>query len=68
MQVAGAVSFHPSCLDVQPQGVGLITKIDSPHANVERAKLFLKNAGIKETLCCSSITGAGLEEIRQLIQ
>lgn len=44
--------------------VGVITKIDAPGADQEKAKLRLRQAGIKEPFfCVSAYAGTGLAEL-----
>lgn len=47
--------------------IGVISKIDLPEVNVERARLFLWNAGVREILLTSSNTGEGLNSLRQML-
>jgi len=48
---------------------GIITKIDSPIANIARAKEYLKLCGEKgEYFCVSSVTREGIEEVKKLIE
>lgn len=44
--------------------LGIVTKIDLPEANVERARLFLRNAGVRDILAVSAVQGTGLAELR----
>lgn len=44
--------------------VGVITKIDLPEADLERARRFLKNAGVKDIFCVSVTQGTGMEALR----
>ena len=48
--------------------IGIVTKIDSPHANVERAREWLKLAGCKTIFNVSSKTGEGLWEILEYLR
>ncbi len=48
--------------------IGIVSKIDHPEANIERAQLFLQNAGVKEFYLTSSISGEGLDNLRQMLQ
>jgi len=48
--------------------LGLVTKIDHPEADVERAKRFLKSLGISgPILTVSAVSGEGLEELKKAI-
>lgn len=48
--------------------IGIVTKIDSPHANVERAREWLKLAGCKTIFNVSSKTGEGIWEILEYLR
>lgn len=48
--------------------IGVISKVDAPEANVERARLFLQNAGAREIILTSSKTGEGLDTLREMLQ
>ncbi|MFY9472561.1 MAG: EutP/PduV family microcompartment system protein, partial [Tepidanaerobacteraceae bacterium] len=48
---------------------GIITKIDSPLANIERARKNLKLCGVNgDYFLVSSVTKEGIEEIKELIE
>ncbi|WP_419176649.1 EutP/PduV family microcompartment system protein [Desulfosediminicola sp.] len=47
--------------------VGIISKIDDPAANRERAIAFLRNAGVKEFYATGIISGDGLDELRRAL-
>ncbi len=47
--------------------VGVITKIDLPEADLERARRFLKNAGVKDIFCVSVTQGTGMKELAAAI-
>ena len=48
--------------------VGVVTKIDAPGADQEKAKIRLLQAGIKEPFfCVSAHTGAGLAELTEYL-
>lgn len=49
------------------QLIGIITKCDADHANIRRARLFLNNAGVKDILVTSSVTGQGIVTLQQLL-
>lgn len=44
--------------------LGVITMIDRPEANLERAERFLRHAGVTEIFPVSIVTGEGLPELR----
>ena len=44
--------------------LGVISKIDAPDANLERARKFLLNTGVREILSVSAKQGWGLDELR----
>lgn len=44
--------------------LGVISKIDAPDANLERARKFLLNTGVREILSVSAKQGTGLDELR----
>lgn len=48
--------------------VGVVTKVDVDGGNVERAERFLKNAGAREIIRSSSITGVGLDILKEMLQ
>lgn len=48
--------------------IGVITGADLPGANLERARRFLKNAGVKEMFCVDAAGGAGMEELRMAVE
>jgi ethanolamine utilization protein EutP len=46
--------------------IGVVTKIDAPAADAERAAAALRQSGVTgEIFCVSSITGSGLSSLRQ---
>lgn len=48
--------------------IGVVTKIDHPQAEVERAKSFLKSLGLSGPVAAvSAFTGEGIEEIREIL-
>lgn len=49
------------------QVIGIISKSDSADANLQRAQLFLENAGVKDIIVTSSMTGDGLETLGRLL-
>ena len=48
--------------------IGVITKSDAPGADPDRARRFLRNAGVKEILALSLNEGTGLEELRAALE
>ncbi len=44
--------------------IGVVTKIDLPDANIPRAEKFLRNAGVREIMKVSLVTGEGLDALR----
>ncbi|HEY3364331.1 MAG TPA: EutP/PduV family microcompartment system protein [Symbiobacteriaceae bacterium] len=50
------------------KSVGIITKIDDPRADVERSRRFLQAIALTgPIIAVSSVTGAGLSELRDLL-
>jgi ethanolamine utilization protein EutP len=48
--------------------IGVVTKVDHPTANVERASRFLKGLGLSGPVTnVSAITGEGLDELKKVI-
>lgn len=47
--------------------IGIITKVDSPRANVPMARLWLENAGVHKIFEVDSVTGTGIEELREYL-
>ena len=43
--------------------VGIVTQIDHPDANIERAERWLRLAGCKKIFFISSVTGEGIDEL-----
>lgn len=43
--------------------VGIVTQIDHPEANIERAERWLRLAGCKKVFFISSVTGEGIDEL-----
>ncbi len=58
-------SLYPPCCTATCNRpvIGIITKIDSPDANVERAERWLRLAGCKKIFTVSAYTGAGIWQI-----
>lgn len=63
------ITFPPGFAAMFPRAVvGVVTKIDVPGADREKAKLRLLQAGIKEPFfCVSAYTGAGLAELTEYL-
>ena len=56
--------FPPCCTClVNREVIGLVTGIDKPRANVERATRWLKLAGCKRVFALSSYTREGIDEL-----
>lgn len=49
------------------QVIGVITKIDLPSSRPDLAERFLRNAGAREFVRVSAVSGAGLEELKALL-
>ena len=47
--------------------IGIVTGIDRPRANPERAENWLKLAGCKKIFKISAVTGEGMEELKTFI-
>ncbi|WP_320007255.1 EutP/PduV family microcompartment system protein [Maridesulfovibrio sp.] len=47
--------------------IGLVSKVDDPNSDPVLAERFLKQAGAKEIIRTSSVTGEGIEEILEVI-
>lgn len=58
-------SLYPPCITcmVNREVVGIVTKIDEPKANVERAEKWLRLTGCKTIFKVNSKTGEGVAEI-----
>jgi ethanolamine utilization protein EutP len=48
--------------------IGAISKVDAADVNVERARRFLQNAGVREIVLTSSKTGEGLDTLIDMLQ
>ncbi|MCA9960951.1 MAG: hypothetical protein KC443_18050 [Anaerolineales bacterium] len=61
--------FPPNYFLIFPQHtIGVITKLDRPHADIEHAKLLLRRAGVTgEIFCVSALTGLGISELRDYL-
>ncbi|WP_236891738.1 EutP/PduV family microcompartment system protein [Desulfoluna limicola] len=47
--------------------IGIVTKVDVPGCNVERAERFLANAGVKEIIRSSSKANIGLDILQDML-
>ncbi|MDD6155260.1 MAG: EutP/PduV family microcompartment system protein [Eubacteriales bacterium] len=47
--------------------IGVITKIHSPGAHVSQAEEWLHNAGVSKIFLVDSVTGEGVDELRQYL-
>lgn len=47
--------------------VGIVTKVDVPGCNAERAERFLVNAGVKEIIRSSSKMNIGLDMLQEML-
>ncbi|WP_247648325.1 EutP/PduV family microcompartment system protein [Pseudodesulfovibrio sp. zrk46] len=47
--------------------VGVISKMDAPNANAERAELFLRNAGARTIVPTSAKDGTGIDVLRDML-
>jgi ethanolamine utilization protein EutP len=48
--------------------VGIVTEIDMPRANIQRAENWLKLAGCKKIFKVSAVTGEGIEELKAFLK
>lgn len=48
--------------------IGVVSKIDSPDADVERARRFLEEAGICEVILASATCNVGLERLKAYLK
>ena len=58
-------SLYPPCVTASAnrEVIGIVTQIDRPDANVERAERWLKLAGCKKIFFVNSKTGEGIPQI-----
>lgn len=47
--------------------IGVVTKMDLPGAETERARRFLEQAGVKDIFCVSVTQGTGMDALRYVI-
>ena len=62
-------SLYPpnvTCM-VNREVIGIVTQIDQPNANPERAERWLRLCGCKTIFKISSVTGEGIDELRTYI-
>lgn len=50
------------------QIIGIVTKIDHENADIERATMYLKNAGCEEIIKVSAVCDIGIEKLEQLLE
>lgn len=64
------VSLPPGFAGMFPRPiVGIVSKIDSPSANRERAMRRLREAGVRDRIfCVSAYTGEGLNELMDYLE
>jgi ethanolamine utilization protein EutP len=65
-----ASNFPPNyfCMFSQPV-IGVVSKIDAPGADPERAKSILRSIGVQDSIfCVSAVTGSGLDDLRSALQ
>ena len=62
-------SLYPpniTCM-VNREVIGIVTQIDQPNANPERAERWLRLCGCKTIFKISSVTGEGIDELRAYV-
>ena len=60
--------FDPAIVGVVNRPlIGIITKIDEPNANVPMVRQWLEEAGCEEIFAVDSVTGRGVEELREYL-
>lgn len=47
--------------------IGIITKIDSPYANVPMVRQWMLNAGCERIFLVNNVTGEGIDELRAFL-
>lgn len=63
-------SLYPpniTCM-VNREVIGIVTKVDDPEANIERASHWLKLTGCKRIFCVNSVTGEGVADILEYLR
>jgi len=48
--------------------IGIITKIDSPYANVPMVRQWLENANCERIFLINNVTGEGLDQLRDYLE
>ncbi|MCF0134553.1 MAG: EutP/PduV family microcompartment system protein [Blautia sp.] len=48
--------------------IGVITKTDSPYANVEMVKLWMENAGCERIFLVNNVTREGIQELMEYLE
>ena len=58
-------SLYPPCVTAAAnrEVIGIVTKIDKPDANLERAERWLRLAGCKKVFFVNSKSGEGIDEL-----
>ena len=60
--------FDPAIVGVVNRPlIGIITKIDEPNANVPMVRQWLEEAGCEEIFPVDSVTGRGIDELRNYL-
>lgn len=61
--------YAPNCTaQANREVVGIVTKIDHPDANPEKAENWLRLAGCKKVFRISAYTGEGIEELIEFLK
>ena len=53
---------------IQRPLIGIITKVDSPYANVPMVRQWMENAGCDRIFTVNNLTGAGVEELMAYLE
>ena len=48
--------------------IGIITKIDSPYANVPMVRQWMINAGCERIFLVNNVTGEGIDELKEYLE
>ncbi|MCD8104549.1 MAG: EutP/PduV family microcompartment system protein [Lachnospiraceae bacterium] len=48
--------------------IGIITKVDSPYANIPMVRQWLENANCERIFCINNVTGEGLLELQEYLK
>lgn len=60
--------FTPNCnAFLNRPLIGIVTKIDSPYANVPMVKQWLENCCCEKIFCINNMTGEGLKELKEYL-